>query len=136
MHLPFVVYFYTTLRYSNVPVFFQLSLLQYHFSQKPYVMRPFVQSGHIHKTPLKLRASSLFYLTHLLHLYHQLFIDVKRENILCVLDLVSFIKILATINLYYFQFEWSNSNKTVLQHVSKQLGKPFSGFKRAEEFFF
>ena len=85
--------------------FFQLSLLQYHFSQKPYVMRPFVQSGHIHKTPLKLRASSLFYLTHLLHLYHQLFIDVKRENILCVLDLVSFIKILATINLYYFQFE-------------------------------
>ena len=99
-------------------------------------MRPFVQSGHIHKTPLKLWASSLFYLTHLLHLYHQLFIDVKRENILCVLDLVSFIKILATINLYYFQFEWSNSNKTVLQHVSKQLGKPFSGFKRAEEFFF
>ena len=31
----------------------------------------------------------------------QLFIDIKSENILCVLDCVSFIEILAMINLYF-----------------------------------
>ena len=43
---------------------------------------------------------SLFYLMHLLYLYHQLFIDIERENIPCVLDRVSFIVILAMIYLY------------------------------------
>ena len=41
----------------------------------------------------------------LLYLYHHLFIDIERENILCVLNRVSFIELLATINLYYSAFE-------------------------------
>ena len=51
-------------------------------------------SSHIHKTSLNIRASSLFYITHLLYLYHQLFMDIEGENILCGLDCVSFIEIL------------------------------------------
>ena len=50
---------------------------------------------------------SLFYLMHLLYLYHQLFIDIKRENIPCVLDRVSFIVILAMIYPYFYH--WNGS---------------------------
>ena len=67
------------------------------------VMRPFVWSSHIHKAPLKIRESSLFCHTHHLYLCQQLLIDIERENILCILDCVSFIEIPATINLYYFK---------------------------------
>ena len=56
---------------------------------------------HFHGTPLQLRASSLFYLMRLLYHYPQLFIDLEREKISCVLARVSSIEILATINLYY-----------------------------------
>ena len=66
------------------------------------VMRPFVWSSHVHKTPLQIRASSLFYLMHVLYHPHQLFNVIERENILCVLDRASFIEILAMINLYYW----------------------------------
>ena len=45
------------------------------------MLRPFVWSSHSHKTPLQMRASSLFYLMHLMYHYHQLFIDIERENI-------------------------------------------------------
>ena len=50
--------------------------------------------------PLQICGPALFYLMHLLYQYHQLFIDIKRENISCVFEHVSFIKLLATINLY------------------------------------
>ena len=63
-------------------------------------MRPLVWSSHFHRTPLQMQASSLFYLVRILY-HHQLFIDIKRENLYCVLDRVSFIEILAMINLYY-----------------------------------
>ena len=55
------------------------------------VMRPFIWSSHIPKTPLQMWTSSLFYLKHLLHHYHQLFFDIKRENILVSFECVSFI---------------------------------------------
>ena len=61
------------------------------------VIRPFVWSSHFHKMGLQIRASSLVYLMHFLNLYHQLFIDIEREKISCVLDRVSFIELLATI---------------------------------------
>ena len=67
-------------------------------------MRPFVWVSHIHKTLLQIRASSLFYLMRLLYHYHKLFIDIKRENVLCVIDRVSFIELLAMIrasHLFY-----------------------------------
>ena len=41
-----------------------------------YVMRPFCLVSHIHKMPLQMWASSLFYLMRLLYHYHQLFIDI------------------------------------------------------------
>ena len=71
-------------------------------------MRPFVWSSHIHKTSLQIWVSSLslLYLMRLLYHYHQLFIDIERQNILCVLDRVSFIELLATINLYYNYKKW------------------------------
>ena len=60
-------------------------------------MRPLVWPSHVHKTPLQIRASSLFYLLHVLYQKHQLFIDIERENILSVLDCVSFIEIVSLI---------------------------------------
>ena len=45
------------------------------------VMRLFVWSGHIHKTPLQIWVSSLFYFMCLLYHYYQFFIDIERENI-------------------------------------------------------
>ena len=64
-------------------------------------MRPFVWLSQVHKTPLQMRASSLFYLMRVMYHQQQLSIVIERDNIPCVLDLVSFIEILATINLYY-----------------------------------
>ena len=52
-------------------------------------MRPFFWSSHIHKTQLlNIRTNSLFYLTHLLYLYHQLYIDIERENIIASLTVL------------------------------------------------
>ena len=45
------------------------------------VLGPFVWSSHTHKMTLQVRGSSLFYLMHLLYHYHQLFIDIERENL-------------------------------------------------------
>ena len=59
-------------------------------------MRPFVWSSHTQE----IWASYLFYLMRILYHQRQLFNVIERENIPYVLVHVSFIEILATINLY------------------------------------
>ena len=44
-------------------------------------MRLLVWSSHIHKTPLQMWASSLFYLMRVLDHQHQVFIVIERETL-------------------------------------------------------
>ena len=66
-------------------------------------MGPYVWSSCGCRMPLQIWGQALFYLMCLLYHYHQLFIDIERENeriYLVSIERVSFKELLAMINLY------------------------------------